>query len=72
MVPGTIGTPASIAIFRADILPPRPSIASGGGPINTIPISGPYAARKGLSYAAFREVGVQPAVLAKAGIKRGA
>ncbi len=34
--------------------------------------AGPYAARKGLSYAAFREVGVQPAVLAKAGIKRGA
>lgn len=31
----------------------------------------PYAARKGLSYAAFREVGVTPAVLAKAGIKRG-
>ena len=31
----------------------------------------PYAARKGLSYAAFREVGVQPAVLARAGIKRG-
>lgn len=34
--------------------------------------AGPYAARKGLSYAAFREVGVQPAVLAKAGIRRGA
>lgn len=30
-----------------------------------------YAARKGISYAAFRSVGVTPAVLAKAGIKRG-
>lgn len=29
-----------------------------------------YAQRKGLSYAAFRAVGVQPAVLAKAGISR--
>ncbi len=31
-----------------------------------------YAARKGLSYAAFRAVGVSPTVLGKAGIKRGA
>jgi len=31
----------------------------------------PYAVRKGLSYTAFREVGVAPAVLARAGIKRG-
>lgn len=31
-----------------------------------------YAQRKGLSYAAFRAVGVPPAVLAKAGIRRGA
>lgn len=30
-----------------------------------------YAARKGISYAAFRSVGVTPAVLSKAGIKRG-
>jgi hypothetical protein len=34
--------------------------------------AGPYAERKGLSYAAFRAVGVTPAVLSKAGIKRGA
>ena len=31
----------------------------------------PYAASKKLSYEAFRAVGVTPAVLAKAGIKRG-
>lgn len=30
----------------------------------------PYAARKGLSYAAFRAVGVEPAVLKRAGIVR--
>lgn len=30
----------------------------------------PYAARKGLSYAAFREVGVPAAVLSKAGLSR--
>lgn len=31
----------------------------------------PYAARKGLSYGAFRSVGVPAAVLSKAGISRG-
>jgi hypothetical protein len=31
-----------------------------------------YATRKGISYAAFRAVGVTPAVLRKAGISRGA
>lgn len=31
-----------------------------------------YAERKGISYAAFRAVGVAPTVLSKAGIKRGA
>ncbi len=31
-----------------------------------------YARRKGISYAAFRAVGVPPAVLTKAGIRRGA
>lgn len=30
-----------------------------------------YSARKGLSYAAWRELGVEPALLAKAGITRG-
>lgn len=32
----------------------------------------PYAARKGLSYAAFRAVGVPSVVLTRAGIRRGA
>ena len=36
-----------------------------------IAAAGPYSARKGISYAAFRAVGVPPAVLAKAGIRRG-
>ncbi len=31
-----------------------------------------YAERKGISYAAFRAVGVAPTVLSKAGIRRGA
>ena len=33
--------------------------------------AGPYAQRKGYSYAAFRAVGVSPTVLRSAGIKRG-
>ena len=33
--------------------------------------AGGYSSRKGLSYAAWRELGVEPAVLAKAGITRG-
>lgn len=32
----------------------------------------PYAQRKGISYAAFRAVGVSPAVLRRAGIRRSA
>src|SRR4051794_15557121 len=35
-----------------------------------IKAAGPYAARKGISYAAFRSVGVTPAVLKAAGISR--
>ena len=37
-----------------------------------IEAAAPYAARKGLSYGAFRSVGVSPAVLRAAGISRGA
>ena len=37
-----------------------------------IAAAGPYASRKGISYAAFRAVGVTPAVLKAAGISRGA
>jgi hypothetical protein len=33
--------------------------------------AGGYSARKGLTYAAWRELGVEPALLAKAGITRG-
>jgi len=32
----------------------------------------PYGARKGITYAAWRQFGVDPAVLRRAGIKRGA
>ena len=32
----------------------------------------PYGARKGITYAAWRHLGVDPAVLRRAGIKRGA
>lgn len=32
----------------------------------------PYGARKGITYAAWRQLGVDPAVLRRAGIKRGA
>jgi hypothetical protein len=34
--------------------------------------AGPYAERKGITYAAFRSVGVSPAVLRRAGVRRGA
>jgi hypothetical protein len=34
--------------------------------------AGPYSRRKGISYAAWREAGVSPAVLKRAGIGRGA
>jgi len=34
--------------------------------------AGPYGARKGVTYAAWRQLGVDPAVLRKAAIKRGA
>ncbi len=34
--------------------------------------AGPYGARKGITYAAWRQLGVDPAVLRRANIKRGA
>ena len=34
--------------------------------------AGPYGSRKGITYAAWRQMGVDPAVLRRAGIKRGA
>ncbi len=37
-----------------------------------IAAAGPYSARKGISYSAWREMGVSSPVLAKAGITRGA
>ncbi len=33
--------------------------------------AGPYGARKGITYAAWRAMGVDPAVLRRANIKRG-
>ena len=39
VVPGTTGTPAAMAMRRAEIFPPIDSIASGGGPIKTSPAS---------------------------------
>jgi hypothetical protein len=37
-----------------------------------VKVAGTYSARKGISYSAWRAVGVEPAVLKKAGISRGA
>jgi hypothetical protein len=37
-----------------------------------VPAAGPYGQRKGISYAAWREAGVDPSVLRRAGIRRGA
>jgi hypothetical protein len=50
---------------------------SGGGPDITglekdfVKVAKPYSARKGISYGAWREFGVAPEVLKKAGITRG-
>ena len=35
--PGTTGTPAALILSLAEIFDPIASIASGGGPIQTIP-----------------------------------
>lgn len=48
----------------------EPQVDLGALEADFVANAAPYAARKGLSYAAFRAVGVQPAVLAKAGIGR--
>ena len=37
--PGTTGTPAALTVCLARILSPMASIASGGGPMNTMPAS---------------------------------
>jgi len=50
---------------------------SGGGPDlsglekDFVKVAKPYSARKGISYGAWREFGVSPEVLKKAGITRG-
>ena len=52
VVPGTIGTPAVAISSRARVLDPIASIASAGGPMNTIPAcsqaraNGAFSARK--------------------------
>ncbi len=72
--------PFALLQLTQDQLDLEAELESLGGPVvdlgaleaEFIAAAGPYAARKGLSYAAFRAVGVSPTVLGKAGIKRGA
>ena len=52
-------------------------LASGGNTVDIqgveddfVVAAGPYGARKGITYAAWRQLGVGPAVLRRAGIKR--
>ncbi len=48
-VPGTTGTPASIATLRAPVLLPIRSIASGDGPMNVSPASAQARAKSAFS-----------------------
>ena len=54
-------------------------LAAGGNTVDIqaledefVVAAAPYGARKGIAYAAWRQLGVDPAVLRRAGIKRGA
>ena len=49
VAPGTIGTPASAMISRARVFEPIASIASGGGPMKTIPASAQARAKSAFS-----------------------
>ena len=49
VVPGTIGTPAASIRRRAPIFEPIASIASGGGPIQTMPASSQARAKPAFS-----------------------
>jgi len=53
-------------------------LATGGNTVDMqaledefVVAAAPYGARKGIAYAAWRQLGVDPAVLRRAGIKRG-
>ncbi len=48
-VPGTTGTPAAMAAWRAAVLLPIRSMASGDGPMNTSPASRHAAAKVAFS-----------------------
>ncbi len=50
----------------------RPAVDLGELEDGFVRAAAGYAQRKGISYAAFRAVGVPPAVLRKAGVSRGA
>ena len=49
VVPGTIGTTASCISSRARVFEPMASMASGGGPTNTIPASSQARAKPAFS-----------------------
>ena len=49
VVPGTIGTPASFISSRARVFEPIASIASAGGPTNTMPASSQARAKAAFS-----------------------
>ena len=49
VVPGTIGTPAPLMSSRARVFEPIASIASGGGPMKTIPASSQARAKAAFS-----------------------
>ena len=49
VVPGTIGTPAAFISSRARVLEPIASMASAGGPMNTMPASSQARAKAAFS-----------------------
>lgn len=74
--------PGANPIRRLSLIQERLDLATERGSLGaTVDISafedafvaaaGPYSERKGISYAAWRQLGVPPAVLKRAGISRG-
>ena len=49
VVPGMIGTPAALIVWRAATFEPMSSIASGGGPIQTRPAASTARAKSAFS-----------------------
>jgi hypothetical protein len=74
--PGRRRTPDSIAkrlvAINEELSTASPVIDPSSLEAGFVSVAAAYSTRKGISYAAWRAVGVEPTVLKKAGISRGA